>query len=233
MRALKAGAAGFPRKSDLTAERLVRAIEERDIGLRETADARVHAVFGAKELERIGPPLPAFLIKPSDVAAGAEGAAAAALYHHRLNRRIVFPGGEAGLQGKALDDDTAEQPGKIMHETRKGEMAAVNELPFGKCYGGVDTTPLFVMLLGELRRWGLAPEVVDRLLPHAHQALACITDARARETLVAVLGLSPTLVPPMDTRFHEALAAVHSGDLEQFVDDHLQLCLAATLRTIP
>jgi glycogen debranching enzyme len=40
------------------------------------------------------------------------------------------------------------EPGKIMHETRKGEMAAVNELPFGQYYGGVDTTPLFVMLAG-------------------------------------------------------------------------------------
>jgi glycogen debranching enzyme len=42
-------------------------------------------------------------------------------------------------------------------------------------YGSVDATPLFVMLLGELRRWGLAPEVVDRLLPHADQALEWIT----------------------------------------------------------
>jgi glycogen debranching enzyme len=39
-------------------------------------------------------------------------------------------------------------PGKIMHETRKGEMAAMKELPFGRYYGGVDTTPLFVMLAG-------------------------------------------------------------------------------------
>ena len=42
-------------------------------------------------------------------------------------------------------------PGKIMHETRKGEMARLRELPFGRYYGGVDTTPLFVMLAG-LRR---------------------------------------------------------------------------------
>lgn len=40
------------------------------------------------------------------------------------------------------------EPGKIMHETRKGEMAAVDELPFGQYYGGVDTTPLFVALAG-------------------------------------------------------------------------------------
>ena len=39
-----------------------------------------------------------------------------------------------------------------MHETRKGEMAAVSELPFGQYYGGVDTTPLFVMLAGAYAR---------------------------------------------------------------------------------
>ncbi len=38
------------------------------------------------------------------------------------------------------------QPGKIMHETRRGEMAALGEVPFGRYYGGVDSTPLFVML---------------------------------------------------------------------------------------
>jgi glycogen debranching enzyme len=43
-------------------------------------------------------------------------------------------------------------PGKIMHETRKGEMAALRELPFGLYYGGVDTTPLFVMLAGAYAR---------------------------------------------------------------------------------
>jgi len=38
------------------------------------------------------------------------------------------------------------EPGKIMHETRKGEMAALSELPFGRYYGGVDTTPLYIYL---------------------------------------------------------------------------------------
>src|SRR5207253_3401035 len=41
-------------------------------------------------------------------------------------------------------------------------------------YGTADATPLFVMLLGELRRWGLAPELVDSLLPHADRALEWI-----------------------------------------------------------
>jgi glycogen debranching enzyme len=40
------------------------------------------------------------------------------------------------------------QPGKIMHETRRGEMASLGEVPFGLYYGGVDTTPLFVALAG-------------------------------------------------------------------------------------
>jgi glycogen debranching enzyme len=40
------------------------------------------------------------------------------------------------------------EPGKIMHETRRGEMAKLGEVPFGRYYGGVDTTPLFVMLAG-------------------------------------------------------------------------------------
>jgi len=44
------------------------------------------------------------------------------------------------------------QPGKIMHETRRGEMAALGEVPFGQYYGGVDTTPLFVMLAGAYER---------------------------------------------------------------------------------
>ena len=47
------------------------------------------------------------------------------------------------------------EPGKIMHERRKGEMAALKEVPFGHYYGGVDTTPLFVMLAGAyLKRTG-------------------------------------------------------------------------------
>ncbi|MGH7012228.1 MAG: amylo-alpha-1,6-glucosidase, partial [Caulobacteraceae bacterium] len=39
-------------------------------------------------------------------------------------------------------------PGKIMHETRRGEMAQLGEVPFGLYYGGVDTTPLFIALAG-------------------------------------------------------------------------------------
>ena len=57
------------------------------------------------------------------------------------------------------------EPGKIMHETRKGEMAAVNELPFAKYYGGVDTTPLFVMLAGAYAERMGDPHVLDAFWP--------------------------------------------------------------------
>jgi glycogen debranching enzyme len=55
------------------------------------------------------------------------------------------------------------QPGKIMHETRRGEMAALQEVPFGRYYGGVDTTPLFVMLAGAYERRSGDRAVVDRI----------------------------------------------------------------------
>jgi glycogen debranching enzyme len=56
-------------------------------------------------------------------------------------------------------------PGKIMHETRKGEMAALRELPFGLYYGGVDTTPLFVMLAGAYARRTGDLDFIERLWP--------------------------------------------------------------------
>ncbi|MDX8479583.1 amylo-alpha-1,6-glucosidase [Mesorhizobium sp. VK24D] len=49
-------------------------------------------------------------------------------------------------QAKETSPFIDSQPGKIMHETRKGEMAALRELPFGRYYGGVDTTPLYIHL---------------------------------------------------------------------------------------
>src|ERR1700730_1739366 len=55
------------------------------------------------------------------------------------------------------------QPGKIMHETRRGEMAALGEVPFGCYYGGVDTTPLFVMLAGAYEARTGNRALVDRI----------------------------------------------------------------------
>ena len=54
----------------------------------------------------------------------------------------------AGLQGTRVDEARDEQPGKIVHEMRAGEMAATGEIPFGRYYGTIDATPLFLWLIG-------------------------------------------------------------------------------------
>jgi len=54
----------------------------------------------------------------------------------------------AKTQADIADPARDAEPGKIFHEMRKGEMVALNELPFGRYYGTVDATPLFIMLAG-------------------------------------------------------------------------------------
>jgi len=87
----------------------------------------------------------------------------------------------AELQGSRVDPLTEEEPGRIMHELRSGLGA---EAAFGSgqvYYGTADATPLFVVLLGELRRWGLAKADVDALLPHADRALDWIENYGDRD----------------------------------------------------
>jgi glycogen debranching enzyme len=87
----------------------------------------------------------------------------------------------ARFQGRAVDPKTEEEPGRILHEMRFGEAASLS-LEGGEIYyGTADATPLFVMLLGELRRWGLAREVVDQLLPHADRAMEWIVEHGDRD----------------------------------------------------
>jgi glycogen debranching enzyme len=54
----------------------------------------------------------------------------------------------AGAQATAKDAERDAEPGKILHEIRQGEMAQLREVPFGRYYGSVDSTPLFLMLAG-------------------------------------------------------------------------------------
>ncbi|MDR6227155.1 amylo-alpha-1,6-glucosidase [Desmospora profundinema] len=56
-------------------------------------------------------------------------------------------------QGEKVDGWRDEEPGKILHEIRYGELAATGQIPFTPYYGTVDATPLFLLLIGEVYRW--------------------------------------------------------------------------------
>ncbi|HEX2046855.1 MAG TPA: glycogen debranching N-terminal domain-containing protein [Acidimicrobiales bacterium] len=87
----------------------------------------------------------------------------------------------ARFQGTTVDPRNDEEPGRILHEMRFGEASSLSLGGGSVNYGTADATPLFVMLLGELRRWGLAPDVVDSLLPAADRALAWIEEFGDRD----------------------------------------------------
>jgi glycogen debranching enzyme len=87
----------------------------------------------------------------------------------------------ARFQGRAVDPRTEEEPGRILHEMRFGSARSLSLGGGTVYYGTADATPLFVMLLGELRRWGLAADVVDSLLPAADEAMKWIEDYGDRD----------------------------------------------------
>lgn len=80
----------------------------------------------------------------------------------------------ARLQGKREDPWRDEQPGKIPHEMRYGELANTNQIPFTPYYGTIDATPLFLILAAEYYRWTGDRELMERLLPNILAALEWI-----------------------------------------------------------
>ena len=80
----------------------------------------------------------------------------------------------ARLQGRVVDDFRDEEPGKILHEVRFGEMTAFLERPHSPYYGSADATALFLILLDEYERWTGDAELVRNLEPNARAALEWI-----------------------------------------------------------
>ena len=80
----------------------------------------------------------------------------------------------AAHQARTHEPARDAEPGKILHEMRRGEMAALGEVPFGRYHGSVDSTPLFVVLAGAYWRRTGDRGFVERLWPHVEAALRWI-----------------------------------------------------------
>jgi glycogen debranching enzyme len=83
----------------------------------------------------------------------------------------------AAHQGTRRDDWRDEEPGKIMHELRFGELARLGAIPQSPYYGSADATPLFLMLLGQAMEWLEDDKLLDELWPNAEAALAWIDES--------------------------------------------------------
>jgi glycogen debranching enzyme len=87
----------------------------------------------------------------------------------------------SSLQGTRRDDFRDEEPGKILHELRFGELTAFEERPHSPYYGSADGTMLFLILLDEYERFTGDTERVRRLEPNARAALAWIDEYGDRD----------------------------------------------------
>jgi len=87
----------------------------------------------------------------------------------------------ASLQGTRRDDFRDEEPGKILHELRFGELTAFEERPHSPYYGSADGTMLFLILLDEYERFTGDTDRVRRLEPNARAALAWIDEDGDRD----------------------------------------------------
>jgi glycogen debranching enzyme len=82
----------------------------------------------------------------------------------------------ARFQGRKRDDWTEEEPGRILHELRVGELARMGKIPHTPYYGSIDSTPLFVILLAEHARWAGDLTLFQELRREVDAALRWMTD---------------------------------------------------------
>jgi glycogen debranching enzyme len=80
----------------------------------------------------------------------------------------------AARLGARVDPVREEEPGKVLHELRVGEVAALDLTPLSRYYGSVDATPLFLCLLAEHVAWTGDVELLDELRPAVDAALGWI-----------------------------------------------------------
>ncbi|MFZ9228496.1 MAG: glycogen debranching N-terminal domain-containing protein [Prochlorococcaceae cyanobacterium] len=99
------------------------------------------------------------------------------LVEPRLARGVL--GFLADQQATFSDLSSDAQPGKILHEARQGEMAALGEVPFARYYGTVDASPLFVIVAADYLARSGDNAFVESLLPALEAAMAWIQQAEA------------------------------------------------------
>jgi len=99
------------------------------------------------------------------------------LVEPRLARGVL--GFLADQQASGCDASSDAQPGKILHEARQGEMAALGEVPFARYYGTVDASPLFVIVAADYLARSGDNAFVESLLPALEAAMAWIQQAEA------------------------------------------------------
>ncbi len=87
----------------------------------------------------------------------------------------------AAFQGRQLDVARDEEPGKMMHELRVGELARTGKIPFGPYYGSIDATPLFLVLAAEYANWTGDLSFVRGILGHVKHAFEWIENYGDRD----------------------------------------------------